>query len=191
MSSSSSATASSLFAGFQQKKAASEQAKAADQAAAADHAGPSLLDTLHKHGLVKLPARAGWHDYTGRFWSQLYNKTLSRGNIYVQLPDVVQPDAAEPVEAQIQYKGLYRFNAVERLPITMHDANEAKTPEFVTPPTQVKGHAAPHGKGTLIFKISQRVGTKIHGTYELTHPKDHGRFELEQGMEHGEQCAVM
>jgi len=158
---------------------------------AADQAGPSLLDTMKKQGLLKLPPRVGWTDYTGRFWSSKYTKALSRGNVYVQLPDAVDPAAPVNVEAQIQYKGLYRLNQVERFPVVMRDQNVADVQEFTTPPVQVQGHDAPHGKGILTFQVEQRQGTKMSGQYTLTHPADQGRFELDQGMAHGENCVLM
>lgn len=182
---------SSLFAGFQIKKKNREQAQAAEKAVVADQAGPSLLDTMQKQGLLKLPPRAGWTDYTGRFWSSKYTKALSRGNVYVQLPDAVDPAVPVEVEAQIQYKGLYRLNKVERFPIVMRDQNAAEVKEFTTPPTQVQGHDAPHGKGVLTFQVEQRQGQKLRGKYTLTHPKDEGHFELDPGMTHGENCVLM
>lgn len=192
------AAASSLFAGFRgQKKEVKVQEKEKEKKVEAPQppqpprAPTTVLDTLHKQGLVKLPERAGWSDYTGKFWSTKYNKALSRGNVYVQLPDAMKPAEPVTVDAQVQYKGMYRLNSVEHFPIVMRDQNQAETQDFETKPTKVQGIDAPHGKGTLEFQVEKREGDKITGTYKLSHPRDRGRFELQKGMTHGESCMIM
>lgn len=182
-------------------------------------AGHGIFHSLQKHGLVKLPEKSGWADFTGKFWSTKYTKAVGRGNVYVQLPDsvLVAPVATSvaeekketvtekssvtekhdiqggpiQVEAQIQYKGLYRLNSVEKVVIQLTEDGQSAISEFETKPATVQGHEAPHGKGILEFKVEKREGDKISGSYKLSHPVDVGQFELEKGMTHGEQCLVM
>lgn len=196
--------------------------------------GDGIFHSLQKHGLVKLPEKSGWTDFTGKFWSTKYTKAIGRGNVYVQLPDSIlvapiatsvseeKKDTEEPekvlatekssldekssntqkspsneqkgpiqVEAQIQYKGLYRLNSVEKVVIQLTEDGQSATSEFETKPATVQGHEAPHGKGILEFKVEKREGEKISGSYKLSHPVDVGQFELQKGMTHGEQCLVM
>lgn len=149
--------------------------------------GKPVFDSLKKHGLLKLPDKSGWSHYTGTFWSTKYTKALSRGNVYVQLPDDI---SSITVQAQIQYKGLYRLNSVEKVDIALSDDKTSAVSEFETKPTKVHGVDAPHGKGKLEFKIETRDDTHIRGSYTLSNPEDTGKFELEKGLDHGGQCVI-
>ena len=144
--------------------------------------------------------KQGYSYYSGRWWSNVHNKAVSRGNVYVQLPDE-SPKEPITLHARVVYLGMYRFKQEEKIPVLFTNLeSEASVKGYETPNVSVQLHPgdqpaqAPHGKGDLVFKIEKRIGNSndtFQGSYTLSYPKDEGRFEIRKGTTHGEQCGIM
>ncbi len=116
--------------------------------------------------------------YSGTFFSTFYSKVFCRGNVWLQVPvGMFEAGTTNPVDAEIQYLGSYRFQEKSKIQIMIAGQAAQSKDEFVTP----SNNPIP---GKLTFKIESIEGDKITGVYELSNPQDIGLFTIEKGDNH-------
>ncbi len=142
---------------------------------------PAIFSILQKRGLVPSENKAGWSHYLGTFCSNKYPQFISRGNVYIHLPDDFM-SLTEPVtlQATLEYKGLYRINELETIPVKMSAGGRAETDSFITRPFRYQDKTVDKTEGRLEFTVEKVEGDSITGKYVLAAPYDNGSFVLKK-----------
>lgn len=125
--------------------------------------------------------------WSGKWWSTIYPRSISRGNIRLKHFPLDTKDALLTVKAEIEYLGMYRLRQKETVNVSFNPQQDtaAALEQF-----KAYDHENKEQAGQLHFTVVEKSHDRIKGTYTLTTPEDRGTFEIRRGEDFVDGCSI-